>query len=127
MSDCHVGYDVEAGCVTMRWRAYRSFAAFRDDNERVLQAIAAHGASRLLGEIETLGPISPADQQWLAADWIPRAVRQGLRRVALVTPAFHLDHGPVLLVGERVSALLDLAYFEEPEAARAWLRPLHAA
>lgn len=127
MSDCVIGYDVETRCVTMDWRAYGSSAGFREDNERVLRAISAHGATRLLGGIESLGPISPEDQHWLAHDWIPRAVRAGIRRVALVTPAFQLDHGPVLLVGEQVAPLLDLAYFDETDAALAWLRALQPA
>ena len=120
--ECLIGYDPDAGCVTMAWRGYAAGQAFRDANEAVLAAIAARRASRLLGDIEALERIGPEDQDWLAYDWIPRAVGAGLRAVALVTPAFQLGHGSVRLVGEQTPAGLALEYFDEPEAAREWLR-----
>ncbi len=119
-SDCVVAYDGAAGCVVMTWRGYGSSGRFRASNERVLEAIARHGASRLLGDIEALGEIAPEDQAWLTEDWIPRAVSHGLRRAALVTPAFEVGHAAVLLVGERLSAP-ELRFFDEIEAGRAWL------
>jgi hypothetical protein len=119
-TDCAVAFDEGNGCVTMTWRGYRSSAAFRAANERVLAALAEHGARRLLGDIEALGAIAPADEAWLVEDWIPRAVAAGLDRAALVTPAFDVRHAPVLLVGERLSSPM-LRYFDELDAARAWL------
>lgn len=121
-NDCVVGFDASARAVVMHWRGYGSSEGFRRANERVLAALAAAGAERILGEIEGLSRISPADQQWLSEDWIPRAVRAGLKRVALVTPAFDLDHAPVLLVGEHVAPSLDLAYFDDVGSAGAWLK-----
>ena len=120
MSDCEVDYDADAACVTMTWLGYDA-ERFRASNERVLGMLEARHADRLLGEIEDLDAIPDADLRWLADEWIPRAARAGLKRVALVTPAFELGHAGVLLVGERVSAALDLAYFDDREAARAWL------
>ena len=70
--------------------------------------IAAQRASKLLGDVEALQPNSAADHDWLAQDWIPRAVKAGLRFVALVTPAFQLDHAPIRLVGERLFGPLAL-------------------
>lgn len=121
MDDCKVTYDAEDACVTMCWRAYAP-AAFRASNERVLEALAQARADRLLGEIEDLGQVADDDLAWLASDWIPRAARAGLRRVALVTPAFALGHAGVLLVGEQIPPSLELAYFDDLEAARAWLK-----
>lgn len=119
---CTIAVDQELGVLIMSWRGYGSSEGFRRANERVLAALAAAGAERILGEIEGLSRISPADQQWLSEDWIPRAVRAGLKRVALVTPAFDLDHAPVLLVGEHVAPSLDLAYFDDVGSAGAWLK-----
>lgn len=127
MDGCDVDFDDRTGCVTMAWRSFTSSAQFRADNERVLGALVARRAACLLGEIEALGRIPEADQRWLSDDWIPRAIRHGLRRVALVTPAFDLDHGPVLLVGEKVAASLELAYFDDVAAAMVWLRSLQPA
>jgi hypothetical protein len=91
----------------MRWTAYDR-AGFRTANARVLAEIAARGADRLLGEIEALTHVAPADADWLAQDWIPRAIAAGLRRTALVTPDFELGHAPLQLVGERLPDGLEL-------------------
>jgi hypothetical protein len=120
MTDCEVGYDVQSGAVTMAWRGYDA-AAFRPSNERVLETLIDTNSDRLLGEIENLGAIPDHDLAWLARSWIPRATRSGLRRVALVTSAFQLDHAGVLIVGEQLPAGLELAYFDDRDAARNWL------
>ena len=122
---CLVGYDAEVPCVVMRWTAYDPHG-FRAANEQVLAEIAARGAVRLLGEMEALTNVRPADADWLAKDWIPRAVAAGLRYAALVTPAFELGHAPLQLVGERLPQWLALQYFDSVDAAREWLRaPSH--
>ena len=121
IADCDIGFDPAAGALTMHWRGYGSSEAFRRANERILEALISGGTERILGDIEGLGQVSPTDQRWLSEDWIPRAIRAGLRRVALVTPAFDLEHAPLLLVGEHVAPSIDLAYFDEVEPARAWL------
>ena len=118
---CVVGYDPDVPCVVMRWTAYER-SGFRAANERVLAEIVARGAGRLLGEIEALTNVAPADADWLAMDWVPRAVAAGLRHAALVTPAFELGHAPLQLVGERLPQGLELQYFDQLDAAREWLR-----
>ena len=120
--ECAIGYDAAVGCVTMTWRGRAAGAPFREANEAVLHEIRKRGARRLLGDIERLETIAPADQRWLGQDWIPRTIAAGLRSVALVTPAFELGHAPVRLVGEALPPGLELEYFDDLEAARGWLR-----
>jgi hypothetical protein len=118
--DCVVGYDADVPCVVMRWTGYDR-NGFRGANGHVLEEIVERRADRLLGEMEALTGVSLADADWLANDWIPRAVAAGLRRAALVTSAFDLGHAPLRLVGERLPAGLELRYFDDAGAAREWL------
>ena len=118
---CAVSYDADARCVVMTWTDYRPGAAFRAANEAVLAALVEHRAQRILGDIEAVRITDPADQRWLAQEWLPRAAAAGLRRAALVTPAFELDHAAVRLVGEQIPPAIELEYFDDVAAARAWL------
>ncbi|HEX8570776.1 MAG TPA: STAS/SEC14 domain-containing protein [Caulobacteraceae bacterium] len=120
--DCVVDYDADVPCVVMTWTGYTPGAPFRAANEQVLAAIVEQRASRILGDIEAVRISEPADQRWLAEDWLPRAAAAGLRHAALVTPAFDLQHAPVRIVGEALPAGLELEYFDDAAAARAWLR-----
>ena len=121
-SDCLVAYDPDVRCVVMTWNAYRPGVSFRAANEQVLAEIVERRASRILGDIEPVRISDPRDQRWLAEDWLPRAAAAGLRHAALVTPAFDLQHAPVRIVGEALPAGLELEYFDDAAAARAWLR-----
>ena len=119
---CTVEYDESVPCVVMTWTEYRPGAPFRAANEAVLAMILEERATRILGHIEAVQISDPRDQRWLAEDWLPRAAAAGLRYAALVTPAFELDHAPVRLIGETLPAGLQLEYFDDVDAARAWLR-----
>ena len=119
---CTVSYDESVPCVVMTWTGYAPGAPFRAANEAVLERIVKERATRILGDIEAVQITSPADQRWLSEDWLPRAAAAGLRHAALVTPAFELDHAPVRLIGESVPPPFELEYFDDLDAARAWLR-----
>ena len=119
---CAVDYDPDSAMVTMRWSGYAAGADFRAANDRVLAEITERRAGRLLGDIEHLGAIDGRDQAWLAQEWLPRAAGAGLRFVALVTPAFGLEHAPVRLVGEQLPPGMRLEYFDDLEGGRTWLR-----
>ena len=119
---CTVDYDESVPCVVMTWTAYRPGAPFRAANEEVLERIVHERATRILGHIEAVQITEPADQRWLAEDWLPRAAAAGLRHAALVTPAFEIEHAPVRLIGEALPAPVQLEYFDDADAARAWLQ-----
>lgn len=121
-SRCAVDYDPDGETVIMRWSGYTAGADFRASNARVLAELTQRGAARLLGDIEHLGAIDAGDQAWLAQEWLPRAAKAGLRSVALVTPAFGLEHAPVRLVGEQLPPGMRLEYFDDLEGGRTWLR-----
>ena len=122
VSSCAVSYDAEVPCVVMTWTGYAPGAPFRAANEAVLARIVQERATRILGDIEAVQITDAADQRWLSEDWLPRAAAAGLRYAALVTPAFELEHAPVRLIGESVPPPFELEYFDDLEAARAWLR-----
>jgi SpoIIAA-like len=119
---CTVDYDAEVPCVIMTWRGYATTGQFRAANERVLEVLTKHKASKLLGDIKEFVLIGSDDQTWLSADWIPRAVQAGLRKVALTSPAFYFNRVAVASVGERLDPdELILKHFDDRDAARAWL------
>jgi len=119
---CEVRFDPEVPCVIMDWRGYATKAAFRAGNERVLDAIVARRAEKLLGDISDFVLISAEDQRWLNETWIPQAIEAGLRRVALVQPSFYFNRVAVESVIAKLDpARLEVGYFPDLAAARSWL------
>jgi hypothetical protein len=121
--DFQLSYAADVPCVVMVWRGYHDSTSFRARNEEVLDFIKERRATRLLGDIRTFVLIGQSDQEWLNANWLPRAMAAGLRICALVTPTFYFNRVAVQTVADRVdSAALKIEYFESAEAACDWLK-----
>lgn len=118
-----VEYDVDLPGIVMTWKGYATSAMFRAANEQVLNVIAERRAKRLLGDITEFVLIGAEDQAWLNEDWLPRAMEQGLRVCALVTPNFYFNRVAVDNVVKKLDpAHLQVAYFATKEEAAAWLK-----
>jgi len=121
-AEFHVSYDPDIAGVYMAWRGYHTSAAFRTQNEQVLDVFARHRARKILCDIRYFVLIGATDQAWLNADWLPRAVDAGLSTCALVAPVFHFNKVAVKTVAERIApGAVTVEYFESPEMARRWL------
>jgi hypothetical protein len=119
---CTVSYDPQVPCVVMEWNGYATSRQFRDANERVLDAVVRHRASKMLTDVRNFRLIHGEDQDWLNRDWIPRAIDAGMRVCALVTPVFYFNKVAVETVTQRLDpARLRVHFFENREAARRWL------
>ena len=55
---------------------------------RMIQALRYHGWSRILVDQLQMTPFTPAEQTWIAQQWLPRAVHEGGYRygAVLVSP-----------------------------------------
>ncbi|WP_431858001.1 STAS/SEC14 domain-containing protein [Azospirillum sp.] len=119
---CAVSYDGFVPCVVMEWRGYFTSPQFREANERVLAAIIGHGAPKLLGDITAFKLIGAEDQEWLNANWIPRAIEAGVRHVALVQPVYYFNKVAVETVAQRIDRdAMAVRYFDGRDDARRWL------
>ena len=66
--------------------------------------------------------VKQADQDWMAQNWMPRALAAGLRRMALVIPKSALAHMNLEQMLSKVPrSVLQVAYFATVDEARAWL------
>jgi hypothetical protein len=119
----HLAFEPEVPCLTMAWHGYHDSNSFRANNERALQMLALHQANGLLCDARQFLLIGGADQEWLAAAWLPRAVAAGLRTCAILTPLFYFNRVAVQSVIERTEMLgLRIAHFDSPDIARRWLQ-----
>lgn len=88
----------------------------------ILGAIRDHRAARVLIDARDAKVISEEDQQWLDADWIPRAVTAGRRWTAVVMPSSALVRSIVENIDKRpADSRVEARYFDTADDARAWL------
>jgi hypothetical protein len=80
--------------------------------DAVIRALRAHRGSRCLVDNRKKA-IKPADQEWIAEDWLPRALGAGLRLTAIVEP----ESGPATVTIQEI----EVRYFATVTRAAEWL------
>lgn len=88
-----------------------------------LELIIEKKARKWLVDSRRLGAIDPADVKWVNDNWIPRAVGAGLAYMAFVLAQKVVMQLTMKSFIARIDEReLGNAYFDDIEAARAWLR-----
>lgn len=78
-----------AGFLRANWsREARKLADTQALFEQMLRSLKQRGWGRILVNQNGMRPFTPAEQQWVAHEWLPRAVREGGYRfgAVLVSP-----------------------------------------
>jgi len=81
-----ITWDGEHRCLYALWKVFATSRELRDGGEKILQAIRAKRAPALISDNRRLAGLTPGDQEWLSGTWTRKAVRMGLRRIAVVLP-----------------------------------------
>ncbi len=115
----------EAGTdyVTMRWNGYANSQQFREGTEEMLSELIRHGVHKVLGDIEHMVLINSDDQQWLLDHFIPRAIDNGFKAIALVQPVHYFNKVAVESVAYKINQeKLKIRMFGNSDSAIAWLK-----
>ncbi|MCK6587657.1 MAG: STAS/SEC14 domain-containing protein [Polyangiaceae bacterium] len=116
-------WDGEIGAVRVEWKEFIDGPSFRAGLDAGLSLLEMRKTGKWLADLRRLGPVTMEDQRWTNEDWFPRAIAAGLRHLALVSPRKVVAQMSVRTIMSKVNERnLTMAYFEEIEAARDWLR-----
>lgn len=98
-------------------------AQFHAELEKILEQLAAHNGSCQLNDFRKMKPVAPEDQAFINQDWLPRLVRAGLRRSAVLAPESAIAQMSLTAVVARVADVdLSTKFFGDEREAVAWLR-----
>jgi hypothetical protein len=121
---CSVSVDHTVPCIVVAWKRYATSNQLRFVQEKVINLLAQHGLSKLLGDDTVVPTIHREDQFWLVSDWMPRAAAVGLRSIASKTPASHFGKVSIDNVRSRAFAGVSMRSFDDITEARRWLQGL---
>lgn len=119
-----------AGFLRVRWGAEpRALTTTQELFEQVIKQLQQRRWSCVLINQVVMLPFTPAEQQWVATDWLPRAVREGgYRHGAVVVSPQVLVRLATAFVTTNVQGLpLTYRSFDEEPAAVRWLSQQAAA
>lgn len=115
----------EAGslrALEVQWQGFMGSSVLRHITLEALDQARQHQVTAWIADDRLLGPVRPADLEWIVQEMLPELVALGVRRFARVEAADPLNK---LLIGQaQDTAELLLPFtmraFTDVQAARAW-------
>jgi hypothetical protein len=117
-----VSWEEDAQLVFVEWDGWANSAEFAALLDAELRALKEHRGSRLLADCRRQKVLNPKDQDLANREWLPRALKAGLKRFAVVVPASVVADMNIRDSLDKASAAdLQVGYFATAEEARAWV------
>jgi hypothetical protein len=119
--DIHFDENLEA--VIMEWNGYATSSQFREGSELMLNILIKNDCSKVLAKLRNMTLIGAEDQNWLASNFLPRAIKFGFRSIAIVKPASYFSKVAVENISSQVNnENLKINFFDNPEEAAECLK-----
>jgi hypothetical protein len=117
-----LAYEAENHWVHANWSGYQTQQSVQQGATTYLEVLANYKCPYLINDNRLVaGPWSQATE-WLAQDWIPRAVALGLTHFAHVISPESLARLSAENLRHRIKAALHMQIFEQAEKAQEWLQ-----
>jgi len=118
----NIYFDKSIDSVVMVWKGYSTSEQFREGTELMLNELISNGSSRVLADVREMILIGMDDQKWLETRFLPRAIRFGFNRIAIITPNSYFNRVAVESVSYKVDKeKISIQFFDSREEAVAWL------
>jgi len=118
----NVYYDELSKYVVMQWQGYANSNEFREGTELMLNTLISNKCSKGLADISKMVLISQEDQRWLETNFLPRAIRFGFGKIALIRPDSYFNKVAVETINSKIDkGKLIFEIFDSVEDAKKWL------
>lgn len=119
---CTIGIDTGADCVELVWKNYATSNQLRFVHEFMLLQVLSQDLSAILGDDTLVPTVHAEDRKWIVEDWMPRARKCGLARIAATVSHRHFGRVAIDEVHLAAPPGIEIRTFPEFAAAREWLR-----
>ena len=118
-----VDYDQELNAAVMEWAGYFTVDQFKEGTEKMLNCMKQHQSKKVLALIRDMMLIGAEEQKWLEVSFLPRAIEQGFKACALLTPFYHFSKVAVENITWKIDKKkLIVNLFDNEQEARNWLK-----
>lgn len=107
----------------MMWKDFVHGDPFRLGLNKGLELIEEKNASLWLADLRKMQVLSLEDQDWSTNDWFPRAIKGGIRKMAIVLPESALAKMGLKNIMNKVGGIeIETSYFSSIDEAEKWLK-----
>lgn len=118
-----IHWDDTVKCVHLEWRGFVQGDEFRNVMNESLKFIEQKKAQRWLADLRQLRVTSVSDQDWMVKEWLPRCIKSGIKKTAIIVPQFALGKMAVDRVQKQSKPMeMETAYFDNLEEAQRWFQ-----
>jgi len=119
----NIYFDKDLDAVVMEWNGYATSTQFREGTELMLNVLIQNNCSKVLADIRDMVLIGMDDQKWLESGFLPRAIKFGFKKIAIIKPTAYFNKVAVETVSYKIDKeKLMINFFDSPEEGRAWLK-----
>ncbi len=119
----HIYYDHEANCIVMNWTGYATSQQFRVGTELMLDSLVSYECTKVLADTKDMFLIGREDQKWLETNFVPRAIKCGMKTLAIVNSVHYFNRVAIETISGKIdSKRLKIQLFKETSEALEWLR-----
>ena len=114
----NIFFDKDLNAVVMEWHGYANSEEFRNGTELMLNTLILNNTYKVLGDIRSMTIIGMDDQKWLETNFLPRAIKFGFKKLAIVTPQAYFNKVAVESISYKVDKeQLSITMFNNYEEA----------
>ncbi|GAA0892126.1 hypothetical protein GCM10009122_18050 [Fulvivirga kasyanovii] len=120
-----ISYEPSWGYIKVQWLIPPTNGEFREACEQMLGAIIHYEATKALIDTNKQGAIHPELIEWMDKVWAKRAIANGYRHCAIITPTDIFASFSLAEIAQMSDKTLVVTeYFEEEKIAIDWLKKL---
>jgi hypothetical protein len=114
-------WDETAKVVIVEWKKFATLEKIQLVLNKSLELLHQKKASKYLGNSSNMAPFSKEAGTWIGEDWTPRAIAGGMKYLAYLVPKSAMTRLTIQNIKSEPLTNYETAYFDNMEAAKAWL------
>jgi len=119
----NIYFDTDLNAVIMEWNGYATTNQFREGTELMLNVLIQNKCTKVLADIRNMAIIGMEDQQWMEHNFLPRAIKFGFEKIAIITPTSYFNKIAVENISYKVDKeKLTIHFFDSLEQGTEWLK-----
>ena len=119
-----LGFNKETNAIELIWKSIHDETTYKHMFTKGIEYLKEYKATCWLSDIRKEGVVSPTNSKWLQQEVIPEAMKNGLKKIAVVMDADIFKKFYVQNIEKSVENKQNqmMKYFDSVELANAWFK-----